>query len=317
MIKKKVLIILICVVSLISFSSLTYARSDGEVYLTSKMQEVEKGEEIEIIVNLDGNKTAACNFDIYFDTSKVDFISNMENANLISDRISYVWFDALGGKGAKEGEIERFKFRAKENGLATFTIDGEFYNEKGQMIETVFKETKVQIGKEKNSLEEDRQEVKDEFSKNTNLEVLAIENTLLNPHFEASNTDYRIEVPYKTENLNIFAVPEDEGAKVEIMGQEGLKGDSNVATIQVKVKNGHAEKIYTINVNKRTQEEEKQYEEEQAKQKEKLEEAYKIEKTSAKVNIDDEQFDNKKDVKKQNTIKWTMLVAGVITAMFV
>ncbi len=263
MIKKKVLIIFICVVSLVSFSSLTYAKSDGEVYLTSKMQEVEKGEELEIIVNLENNKTAACNFDIYFDTSKVSFISNMENTNLISDRISYVWFDTLGGEGAKKGEIERFKFRAKENGVATFTIEGEFYNEKGQMIETTFKETKVQIGKVENSLE-DRQEVKDEVSKNTNLEVLAIENILLNPPFEASNTDYTIEVPYQTEELNIFAVPEDEEAEVQIIGQEGLKGNSK-ATIQVKVKNGYAEKIYTINVNKRTKEEEKQFEEEQAK----------------------------------------------------
>ncbi len=316
MIKKKVLIIFICVVSLVSFSSLTYAKSDGEVYLTSKMQEVEKGEELEIIVNLENNKTAACNFDIYFDTSKVSFISNMENTNLISDRISYVWFDTLGGEGAKKGEIERFKFRAKENGVATFTIEGEFYNEKGQMIETTFKETKVQIGKVENSLEEDRQEVKDEVSKNTNLEVLAIENILLNPPFEASNTDYTIEVPYQTEELNIFAVPEDEEAEVQIIGQEGLKGNSK-ATIQVKVKNGYAEKIYTINVNKRTKEEEKQFEEEQAKQKERLEEAYKIEKTSTKVNIDNEQFSNKRDTERQNHIKWTMLVAGVITAMFV
>ena len=77
------------------------------------------------------------------------------------------------------------------------------------------------------------------------------------------------------------------------------------------------EKIYTINVNKRTKEEEKQFEEEQAKQKERLEEAYKIEKTSTKVNIDNEQFSNKRDTERQNHIKWTMLVTGVITAMFV
>ena len=168
MIKKKVLIIFICVVSvvsLVSFSSLTYAKSDGEVYLTSKMQEVEKGEEIEIIVNLENNKTAACNFDIYFDTSKVSFISNMENTNLISDRISYVWFDTLGGEGAKKGEIEMFKFRAKENGVATFTIEGEFYNEKGQMIETTFKETKVQIGKEANSSMEENKKIKKRVQK--------------------------------------------------------------------------------------------------------------------------------------------------------
>ena len=145
---------------------------------------------------------------------------------------------------------------------------------------------------------------------------MAIENILLNPPFEASNTDYTIEVHYQTEELNIFAVPEDEEAEVQIIGQEGLKGNSK-ATIQVKVKNGYAEKIYTINVNKRTEEEEKQYEEEQAKQKERLEEAYKIEKTSTKVNIDNEQFSNKRDTERQNPIKWTMLVAGVITAMFV
>lgn len=316
MLKKKILVILISIITFSCFSSVSYAISNGVVYLTSEQEKVEKGDEIEITVNLKDAKTAACNFNICFDEAKTEYISTIKNTNLISNRLSYVWFDTLGGEGAKEGEIEKFKFRAKENGVATFTIDGEFYNESGQLIETTFKEARIQIGKEENNVEEKKQEVQENTSKSTNLEVLAIENILLNPPFEASHTNYEIEVPYYTESLNIFAAPEDENAKIEIIGKDNLKEGSNLITVTVKATNGLTEKIYTIKANKRNLEEEKQYEDEQSKQKEKLENAYKIEKTSANVKFDNEKMSDMQDIGKQSNRKWSRLVIGIIVDMF-
>lgn len=53
-------------------------------------------------------------------------------------------------------------------------------------------------------------------SSNNNLEILSIENGLLEPPFDSNITEYELEVPYESKNLNILAIPENENAKVEI-----------------------------------------------------------------------------------------------------
>ena len=159
MLKRKILMVLVFSISFYLFWNVTYAVNSGTVYLTSRQNEVNPGEEIEITVNLQNNKIAACNFYIYFEDTKVEFIDNNSqedstyNIKLNSKYINFVWFDKLGGEGAKNGEITTFKFRAKENGLATFTINGEFYDQNGQLIQTDFKEEQIKIGKEESNLQ--------------------------------------------------------------------------------------------------------------------------------------------------------------------
>lgn len=410
MLKRRGLVILVFAFSLFNFFNVIYASNHVAVNLETKQDVVNNGEEIEITVNVENNKIAACNFSIYFEEEKLEFISDfneedtMTNINVIGNRLSFVWFDKLGGEGAKEGNVATFKFRAKENGIAMFTINGEFYNQKGQLIETSFKEKHVKIGKEKSNLQEQVQEeqgtnledsncdlkvlridkeglvpnfekgvqeyylmvpnnvqnievlaisenpnaivevkgntnLRDKLNDiivkvissdktlnkvytihvsktdnldlaNSNLEVLAIENALLTPPFEASHTNYEIEVSNQTDTLNIFAVPEDEQANVEIMGENNLKDGSNLVTVLVKAQNGFTKKAYKINVNRRTKEKEKEYQKEKEKQKEDLENAYKIEKTSVNINNVENQ-NNKKQDKTNETIK-VLIIAGIL-----
>lgn len=417
MLKRKVLIILIFIISFYPFWNATYASNHGSVYLTSKQTEVNEGEEIDIIVNLKNSKIAACNFYIYFEDSKVDFISNINeedttaNINLTQNHINFVWFDRFGGERAKEGEITTFKFRAKENGLVTFTINGEFYNQNGQLIQTEFKEEQVKIGKEESDIQKyskedegtnleqansnlqvlrvDKEGLIPSFDKNiqeyylnvpnnvmyidvlaisenpnavveisgnrnlqdnlndvtvkvtsadkvqskvytihvsktdnlefanTNLEILAIENALLNPPFDTSNTNYQVEVSNKTERLNIFAVPEDEKASIDIIGENNLKEGNNLVTVIVKAQNGFTKRIYKINVNRRNLEEEKEYEEEQSKRKEDLENAYNIEKTSLTINNLEGQLAKKQNLNYKIVIIWTVSILAAILVIFV
>lgn len=51
---------------------------------------------------------------------------------------------------------------------------------------------------------------------NNNLEILSVEGNLLEPSFDNNITEYKLEVSYETEKLNILAIPENENAKVEI-----------------------------------------------------------------------------------------------------
>ena len=116
-------------------------------------------------------------------------------------------------------------------------------------------------------------------SANTNLEILAIENYLLNPPFDNSITQYKLEVSNDITNLNVFAVPENEQGKVTISGNENLKEGNNNITVTVTAPNGVTKREYKITAYKRNINEEENYKREQEEQKENLEEAYEMEKT--------------------------------------
>ena len=120
----------------------------------------------------------------------------------------------------------------------------------------------------------------DKESTNTNLETLAIENTLLNNIFDNSITNYNIEVGNKVDSLNILAIPEDESASVEISKSNTLQEGNNIIKVTVIAKNGFSKKEYIINVYKRNEKEEQVYNKEQEDNKNKLNNIYETEKTS-------------------------------------
>lgn len=118
---------------------------------------------------------------------------------------------------------------------------------------------------------------------NTNLEMLAIEDILLTPPFNTKTTNYKAEIPYETNKLNILAIPENENATVQIEGKEDLKTENNLVKITVTAQDGTTKKVFKIDVYRRNKEEEKNYKEEQIDNKEKLEQIYKAERTSSKT----------------------------------
>lgn len=405
----RVFIILIFMIGCCYFLNHSYASNMATVYLSSSQDMVEKGEEIEITINIEKEKTASFYFSLYFDDSKLECISNLESANIIDNRIVFVWYDSNGGNGAKEGELAKFKFRAKENGLATFTVQGEFYNEKAQLIKTEFKEKQVKIGKEESVLQKQAEEeqgkdshnsnatlqvlrlnregMTPKFDKdvheyyltisneiqgievlaigenpkaiievtgntglqeglnqisihvisedktqnnsysiqvtktdnlelaNTNLEILAIENVLLNPPFNISETNYKAQVSNATENINLLAVPENEQASIEVIGKDGLKEGKNLVTVMVTAPNGFTKKKYQVEVYRRNLEEEKIYQQEQLEQKNKLEEAYKIQELSSDIDGMQEQSTREQSKKYQNIAVW--MVLAIMSALMI
>lgn len=119
---------------------------------------------------------------------------------------------------------------------------------------------------------------------NTNLETLAIEDTLLYPPFDNAETNYKAEISKNTEKLNILAIPQNEKAKVQIVGNENLKTGKNIVEITVTAPNCITKKKYKIEVYKRNEEQENEYKKDQEEMQNKLEEAYKIEKLSNNAN---------------------------------
>lgn len=271
------------------------------VYLKSNKVTVHTNEEFEISLNVENEKVAAYTANIYFDETKLELISGPEKSNVQNNRIIIVWYDVQG----RDGELEKIQFRAKEEGVASFAITGEFYDENGNEIQTNFENAEVRI---ENILESEVQNSSENLElENTNLEILAIENALLYPAFDNNTLNYKAEVSSEITKLNILAVPENEAGKVQIIGLENINEGNNKVSIIVTAANGITKKEYNVNVYKRNEQEEKEYEANQTENQKKLEQAYEIEKTSA---IQEEE--QKQEKQQENKLNVIPMILGVI-----
>lgn len=217
------------------FSNSSNTATIGTVDLSSNQSIIEKGEEVDLTISMSNAKVAAFQFSLYFDETKLDLISSPQNTNVIGNRILYVWYDENGGSGAKTGNLETFKFKAKEEGLANFQIEGEFYSEKGQLIQTNFKGTQVQIGKEETKLEKEAKEEQgqNKVASNANLQVLRLDKEGMVPNFESGIYQYYLTVPTTIEKIEVLAIAENPNATVQITGNENLKEGFNIIKVQV------------------------------------------------------------------------------------
>ncbi len=85
------------------------------------------------------------------------------------------------------------------------------------------------------------------------LQTLIVENLELVPPFVPETLNYDLgSVPNKINNVSIFAAPRQEGATVEISGNENLKDGNNVIKIKVNSEDGSTAKEYTLNLKKDT-----------------------------------------------------------------
>ena len=110
----------------------------------------------------------------------------------------------------------------------------------------------------------------DQENANANLENLAIRQEMLFPSFDNNITQYEIEVANDIEKLDILAVPEKINAKIQIIGNDGLKIGNNYIQVIVTAENGITTKKYGIKAYKRNEQEEIKAKEEQKQQTEKI-----------------------------------------------
>lgn len=144
---------------------------------------------------------------------------------------------------------------------------------------------------------------------NTNLEILAIENILLNPPFDANITHYDIEVPNQISSLNILAVPENINASVEIIGNDEIEVGNNLISVFVTAQNDFSKKEYVINAYRRNEQEEAEFEDEQEINEMKLEQIYKIERLSSSLSKNDS---NKQNLNNKQVVVAILLVAIIL-----
>ncbi len=91
----------------------------------------------------------------------------------------------------------------------------------------------------------------DKNKSNYNLENLAVEKCQIIPEFNSEVTEYICELNEPVSEVKILAVPQNEKAKVEILGNQDLKVGENIITINITAQDGVTYKKYTIKILKK------------------------------------------------------------------
>lgn len=240
-----ILIIFFTVISLKCFA-------EAEITLDSSVDNIQKNEEITVTANLENENIAAYTIWLYYDSEKVECISDEENINVLEDKIICTWFSETG-KNQNLEELTNIKFKAKEDGIASFNIIAEIYDENGKEIGIKYNQTEVRIGEEKQvSNTEEIEPIIGNDSKDDDarLGIMRVNKEGINPDFDKNIKEYYLIVDENVKKLDITAVPTNNGAQVTITGNENLKNGLNKIKIKVISKDKSKTNEYIINVTK-------------------------------------------------------------------
>ena len=234
-----------------------YASTNGNVYLSSNKQEVNIGQKIEISINIEGFNTSAYDFELYFDNDKLEFLENAndkDNINLINNKINYIWFDRSGNDEVT-GNIKTFKFKTKKEGIVTFSLNGNFYTNKAQEVDTSFNNLQVNIIDVNNNKSILQKQAEEEIGESNNVSSSKLQNLRLNieglvPEFNKDVFDYYLTINNNINNLEILTVPENKNSKIDIIGNENLKEGLNIIKVQITSEDNTSSTSYIINVTK-------------------------------------------------------------------
>lgn len=235
-------------------------KASNDVVLESNKSNVLQNEEFEISVNSDSS-FAACTIWIYFDDEKVECVSKDDNVNVSDNRVIFTWFSE-NGKNKSINELLGVEFKAKEDGIAAFSVIGEFYNENGEEIDTKYKGIDVKIGEEStekneaNGKNDEETSVENNTSSNNtskdnaNLDIMRLGHEGINPDFDKNIEEYYLVVGENVNNIDVTAIPENREASVEITGNKNLVSGINKIEIIVTSQDRTKTKKYVINVTK-------------------------------------------------------------------
>lgn len=227
--------------------------SNVTIYASS--ENIKKEETFSIYVKSDNLELSALTIQLYFDNTKIEYVGEDKNINHQENKIIYTWVDENGGRNKKQNEeIIELKFKAKENGIATISANGEFYNSSGEKIEMNITEAKVKIESEEEINNNEENNIDINVSKNNaSLKIMRLDKEGITPEFDPNTTDYYITVDSLTDNLKVIAISENPEATVEIKGNNNLKNGINLIEIIVTSKDKTKTLKYNINVTKTAQ----------------------------------------------------------------
>ena len=249
----KIMILILMITMSLLILSVTI-KADTRLGLYSDKKDLEINEEFNVTAEIDKTNIAAFTIWVYFDNEKVECTSKSDNLNVVENRIIYTWFSETG-RNKSLTELIELNFKAKENGTASFSVIGEFYNENGEEIDIDYSNLSVNIGNVNEITEQtdDQSEIEEDkivSDDNANLEIMRLGLEGVNPDFDSNIQEYYLIIDESVESIDVTAIPENRESQVRITGNENLKSGKNVIQIEVTSKDKTNTKNYTINVTK-------------------------------------------------------------------
>ena len=283
--KRKILsLILICIVILYCTLKITVnaTENSSKILINSSKSNVQNNENFTVSISANNTDIAAYTLWIYYEKDKTECISQMDNISIQDNRIMYTWYSS-DGKNKNLNNLLELEFKPNQDGIATFTVTGEFYNETGEKLNfqgnsldvlisdvTLMPENSSMIeNQEENSSTLDIQELKEQEENSSqtdtqedadllaevqnddsslNLGIMRTNYEGITPDFNAEILEYYLIVDETVNDLAITAIPVSKRAEVVISGNKNLKNGLNIVKITVSL-NGNS-KTYTIYVTK-------------------------------------------------------------------
>lgn len=254
--KKIILIFFSILMFLLLNTSIINAQSSERaiIKLQTSNEQVNINDEFTISMHTQNLKLVACTITLYFDNTVVELVSKPESANVVNNTIIYTYYDKQGGQNVEGNEKKaEFVFKAKQNGVAMFTLEGEFYDENENKVTPTIEPVEIKIGKQNNISLIDEQILEENGSNNvnsTNLAILRLNKEGITPNFQKDIKEYYIIVDENTNHLDVTAIPENENSTVSVSGNNNLKSGANTISIKVISQNKKQEAEYKIYVTK-------------------------------------------------------------------
>ena len=261
-------IILICI-AILSYNLIitVNAENSSQIIISSSKNSVASNEVFTILLSANNTNIAAYTLWIYYESEKVECISQIDNINIQNNKIIYTWYSNDGENKSLDDMLE-LEFVPKQEGIATFSVTGEFYSETGKQLKLQGNSLDVVIGdvtlmaennsmietQEENSSQKNTQEDTDLLAEvqnddsSLNLGIMRTNQEGITPNFDAEILEYYLVVDETVNNLDITAIPVSKKAEIVIVGNKNLKSGINKVKITVSL-NGNS-KTYTINVTK-------------------------------------------------------------------
>lgn len=225
--------------------------SSEELNITSSSDKIKDGEEFNIAIDLE-EPIAAYTLWVYFDSDKVECISEIDNLNIVENKLIYTWFSE-NGRNQKLEHLAQIDFKSKEDGVAAFSVIGEFFNEKGEEIQVNSDSVDVKIGEESITSMSEIVSV-DDSKNNAKLDIMRLGIEGITPDFSPDVNEYYLIVDENVKDIDVTAIPQNAEANVKITGNKNLKNGLNKIEIDVTSEDKSEKNKYTINVTKTSNE---------------------------------------------------------------
>lgn len=227
-------LVLLCFTIMIHTVSLAQDKeSQDNIYLSISKSELRNGEEFSFTINLANMNVSAFDINIYFDNQLFEYISGPENTNVIDGKVITSWYDETGGKNPKQNcELVKYTLKAKEIGSKLISIQGEFYNAEGELLQAFTDGIEIVQSEDKEIEKIELSEKSKVPDNNSKLEILRLNHEGITPVFSPDITQYY----FLTETLNeleVTAIPQNPASEVNITGNTNFKEGLNIISIEV------------------------------------------------------------------------------------